>query len=280
MKCEIEAEKYKELSEFLKSRRAKISPEQVGLPQSSRRRTPGLRREEVALLSGISLTWYTWLEQGRPIQVSDQVIESLSRTLFLNDEEEDYLRMLTTHPTKLPKNALATVRPTLQHILNSMQYCPSLITDQFLNVLAWNKASLVLLGDFESMNERDRNMVWAMFTDHRFRSLYENWDKQAMGLIGRFRLIRGQHVDNEWLSEFIKDLKEASQEFKSWWSLHDVMNNDDVYKILNHPELGRLEFEVCNFDMADDSGLKMIVHTPKDGTDTDLKIRKAVEKNF
>lgn len=280
MKRELEAEKYKELSEFLKSRRAKIKPEQVGLPQSGRRRTPGLRREEVALLAGISLTWYTWLEQGRPIQVSDQVIESLSRTLLLNDEEQIYLHALTNQITRFENNFHDTARPTLQHILDSMKDCPSLITDQFFNVLAWNNAAVILLGDFESMSKRERNIVWAMFTDERFKSLYDSWDKQALGLIGRFRLIRGQNIDNEWLSEFIKDLKGESQEFKNWWSLHDVMNNDDVYKILNHPKLGRLEFEVCNFNMADDSGLKMIVHTPKAGTDTGSKIKEALKSDF
>ena len=187
--------RYEELADFLKTRRSRILPSQVGLPEGPRRRTSGLRREEVAQLAGIGLTWYTWLEQGRPIRVSEQVIESLARVLLLDRQECRHLYMLANQP--LPPDIQeygGTVSPILQHVLDSLTLCPSFIADQRWNVVAWNRAACAVLGDFHTMNVRQRNVVWAMFTDDYFKLLYADWEKNAKSLLGRFRSTSGKYV--------------------------------------------------------------------------------------
>ena len=273
-----ERHRYKELGDFLKTRRAKIMPSQVGLSSASRRRTPGLRREEVAQLAGVGVTWYTWLEQGREIHVSTQVIESLSRVLMLDKQERIYLHLLANQP--LPEEIpgyLGTVSPILQHVLDHLTLCPSLVTDQRWNVVAWNKAACTIFGDFTKMTSRERNIVWAMFTDNKYKQLFVGWDMHAKGLVGRFRATCGQYIKDPWLIQFIDDLKMQSTEFNLWWPLHEIQSNSEKYKQLNHPIAGTLDFEVCNFDVADNSGLKLIVHTPLSGTDTSAKMKSLLE---
>lgn len=268
--------RYEELADFLKTRRAKILPSQVGLSSGARRRTPGLRREEVAQLAGIGLTWYTWLEQGRPIQVSAQVIESLSRVLLLNKQEHIHLCRLANQPlpADFPGNQ-GTVSPILQHVLDSLVICPSFIADQRWNVIAWNKAACFLLGEFSHMNARQRNVVWAMFTDPYFKQLYVDWELHAKSLLGRFRLTCGKYIEDPWLNQFINDLKAQSTEFNSWWHLHEIQNDSGIYKQLNHPVAGILDFESSSFDVPEYSGFRLIVHVPLPGTDTAVKMKVA-----
>jgi transcriptional regulator with XRE-family HTH domain len=269
-----EKHRYKELADFLKTRRAKILPSQAGLSSATRRRTPGLRREEVAQLAGIGITWYTWLEQGRTIHVSTQIIESLSKVLLLDKEERIHLHLLVNQP--LPSDIPGpreTVSPILQHFLDSLTLSPSLVTDQRWNVIAWNKAACLFFGDFPKMSVRERNVVWAMFTDDKYKRLFVDWDLHAKGLLGRFRATCGQYIEDAWLVQFIDDLRMQSADFNQWWPLHEIESNSEKYKQLNHPVAGVLDFEVCNFDVSDNSGLKMIVHTPLSGTDTAEKMR-------
>lgn len=268
-----EKNRQSELADFLKTRRAKILPSQVGLQDTMRRRTPGLRREEVAQLAGVGLTWYTWLEQGRDIHVSVQVIESLSRVLLLDKEERIHLYLLANQPlpVDIPQYH-GTISPVLQHVLDRLVDCPSLITDQRWNVIGWNTEACLLFGEFSQMNSRERNIVWAMFTDEKYKSLYEDWEFYAKVLVGKFRSSCGKYVEDAWLTQFIKELKEQSKFFEDLWSLHEIQTNSEIDKKLNHPMVGKLEFEVCNFELADNTALKMIVHTPKVGTDTAIKM--------
>ncbi|WP_331654383.1 helix-turn-helix transcriptional regulator [Aminipila sp.] len=272
--------RYKELADFLKTRRAKILPSQVGISTATPRRTPGLRREEVAQLAGIGITWYTWLEQGRPIRVSTQVIESLSKVLLLDKQERIHLYLLANQPLPVDiPGYQGTVSPILQHVLDSLIFCPSLITDQRWNVIAWNKAAYFMFGDFCEMNVRERNIVWAMFTDNKYKQLFVDWNLHAKGLLGRFRSTCGQYIEDSWLAQFIDDLKMQSGEFNLWWPLYEIESNSEKYKQLNHPIVGILDFEVSNFDVSDNSGLKLIVHTPLPETDTAAKIQSLfVEK--
>jgi len=269
-----EKQRYKELADFLKTRRAKILPSQVGISSATRRRTPGLRREEVAQLASIGITWYTWLEQGRTIHVSSQIIESLSKVLLLDKQERIHLYLLANQPlpTDIP-GYQGTVSPILQHVLDSLIFCPSLVTDQRWNVTAWNKAACLIFGDFNEMNVRERNIVWAMFTDNKYKQLFVDWNLHAKGLLGRFRSTCGQYIEDSWLAQFIDDLKTQSAEFNLWWPLYEIQSNSEKYKQLNHPVAGILDFEVSNFDVSDNSGLKLIVHTPLSGTDTAAKMK-------
>ncbi len=270
--------RYKELANFLKTRRAKVLPSQVGLSSSANRRTPGLRREEVAQIAGIGLTWYTWLEQGRPIHVSTQIIESLSRALLLDKQERIHLYLLANQP--LPAHIpgyQGTISPILQHVLDSLVLCPSLVTDQRWNVIAWNKAACMIFGEFSEMNVRQRNIVWAMFTDNKYKQLFVDWNLHARGLLGRFRSTCGQYIEDSWLAQFIDDLRMQSTEFNLWWPLHEIESNSEKFKQLNHPLAGILDFEVCNFDVSDNSGLKLIIHTPLSGTDTAGKMKSLID---
>ncbi|SMD07472.1 helix-turn-helix transcriptional regulator [Sporomusa malonica] len=274
-----EKHRYKELADFLKTRRAKILPSQVALSSGTRRRTPGLRREEVAQLAGIGVTWYTWLEQGRPIHVSTQVIESLSKVLLLDKQERIHLYLLANQP--LPADIQryqGTVSPILQHVLDSLIFCPSFVMDQRWNVIAWNKAACLVLGDFSKMNVRERNVVWGMFTNNKYKQLFVDWNLHAKGLLGRFRSTCGQYIEDSWLAQFIDDLKMQSIEFNLWWSLHEIQSNGEKYKQLNHPVAGRLDFEVSNFDVSDNSCLKLIVHVPLSGTDTATKMKSLLDE--
>lgn len=274
-----ENHRYNELADFLKTRRAKILPTQVGLETGTRRRTPGLRREEVAQLAGIGLTWYTWLEQGRPIHVSAQVIESLARVLMLDTQERLHLYLLANQPLPAERPEYqGTISPILQHVLDSLALCPSLITDQRWNVIGWNKAACILFGNFEEMNVRERNIVWAMFTDAKYKQLFVDWPLHAKGLLGRFRAACGQYIEDTWLTQFIGDLKMHSAEFNLWWPLHEIQSNGEKHKQLNHPIAGKLDFEISNFAVSDNSGLKLIVHVPVAQTATAAKLKSLLAK--
>ena len=273
-----EKHRYKELADFLKTRRAKILPSQVGLSSATPRRTPGLRREEVAQLAGIGLTWYTWLEQGRMIHVSTQIVESLARVLLLDKQERIHLYLLANQPLPSDIPEQGTVSPALQHVLDSLILCPSLVTDQRWNVIAWNKEACLMFGDFVEMSVRERNIIWAMFTDKQYQQLLVDWNLYAKRLLGRFRATCGQYIDDPWFTQFVEDLKLESPEFDLWWPLYEVQSNGEKYKQLNHPVVGILDFEVSNFDVSDHSGLKMIVHTPLSGTDTATKMKSLLDK--
>lgn len=268
-----ENQRYQELADFLKTRRAKVLPSQIGLPVGTRRRTPGLRREEVAQLTGIGLTWYTWLEQARPIHVSASVIENLSKALLLNNEERIHLYRLANQP--LPADISeyhTTVSPTLQQVLDSLTFCPALVMDHQFNVIAWNNAACVVFKAFDQSNIRERNLLWAMFTDAKNKQLFVNWEQYAKGLLGRFRSACGQYIEDSWFSQFVDDLSQESPEFRQWWPLHDIHNESEFYKNLNHPIAGLLDFQINNFEVSGNTGLKMIVHVPLPESDTAAKM--------
>ena len=271
---DTERQRYLELGDFIKTRRGKILPSQVGLPSGLRRRTPGLRREEVAQLAGIGLTWYTWLEQGRPIRVSSQVLESLARVLLLDPHERDYLFTLARHVVPAsPLSRQSVIKPSVQHILDSLQLSPALIIDQRWNVIAWNNASSVVFGDFDMIDPLDRNIVSMIFTDNSYMSLFIDWEFHARGMLARFRTAYGQHVDDPWFAAFIENLKIKSNAFREWWSQHEAQNSTEVNKELKHPIAGKLVFESCSFALSDNPNLKMIVNTPLPETDTAEKVR-------
>ncbi len=260
--------RYEELADFLKTRRARMMPDQVGLPLGIRRRTPGLRREEVAQLAGIGLTWYTWLEQGRHIQVSSQIIESLARVLQLNKQERIHLYRMANQPIPPEIPEYKGVSPIHQHVLDSLTFCPSFIADQRWNAIAWNNAACCVLGDFYAMTERQRNVVWAMFAQEYYKKLYIDWELHAKSLLGRFRLSCGKYIEDEWMNRLVEDLKQESAEFNLWWPLHEITDDGGVYKQLDHPTAGMLYFESSCFDIPDNSGFKLFVHVPVPDTDT------------
>lgn len=258
--------RYTELGDFLKTRRNKIKPEQLGLPAGTRRRTPGLRREEVAQLSGIGLTWYTWLEQGRAINVSDDVLDSLSRVYLLSDEERNHLYILANKPITKVKGEFQSVSNALTRILEKfdVSFCPAYIMDYHWNLIAWNKCAVATFGDFNLLPAYQRNVIYMMFCNQEYMELFDNWEFHAKGIIARFHATMAQHIDDQWFIGFIQDIKNKCDKFSDWWSLYDVKGMSDVIKELTHPIMGKLTFEFVSLDVSDNLNIKLLIYTPDD----------------
>jgi len=267
-------ERLRELAQFLRTRRARITPEQAGLPAGGRRRTPGLRRGEVAMLSGISVEWYTWLEQGRNIQVSAQVLDNIARALRLDASERRHLFMLgMRQPPADPAPPEAIVSPALQTFLDLQGASPAYITDQRLNIVAWNKAACLIYGDYAAMDERERNAVWRTFTSPYVRELLrETWEEHARHRLAHFRANYGKFVGDPWWRELIGDLERASAEFREWWPRHDVLNSPEGKKINYHPQAGRLVFDQLSFVVSDSPHLTVTINIPSHEDDTAARI--------
>ncbi|MEW9701706.1 helix-turn-helix transcriptional regulator [Paenibacillus sp. SI8] len=271
--------KYKELGDFLRTRRMRLSPKEVGLHvESSRRRIDGLRREEVAALSGVSLAWYTYLEQGRSIRVSDQVLESLARTLKLDKDERTYLFQLAGQ--WLPDDSLPAssneerISPALQLILDEFRHYPSYIIGRRWNIIAWNRLASELFGYTHETDDFERNLIWRMFTKSNYRQLFEGWENMAKGMLAQFRSFYGKYSDDPWYNELVNRLMETSSEFAAWWPRHDVFGIPEGYKSMNHPVAGELYMDYNSFILADDQNMIMTVFTPQPGTDTGDKLKR------
>lgn len=273
-----EKQRYQELADFIKTRRMRLSPAEMGFGTGQRRRTLGLRREEVAQLANISISWYTCLEQGRPIRVSVQVLESLARALQLSEEERIHLFMLAHQqaPPISPVN-WEEVSPALRFLLENMGVCPAYLVDQQLNILAWNRVSKAMFGDFSTMSRWERNLVWTMFTKPSYRKLFKHWEPQARLILAKFRQAFGQNIDNYWFQELIEDLKKASPEFNEWWQYHDVEGDLEGKVEFNHPKVGHLAFEHLTFGVSGNSNLLLNVFTPIPGTKTAELMKELIQ---
>ena len=179
-------ERLSELSQFLRTRRERLGPADIGLAPGRRRRTPGLRREEVAQLAGVSATWYTWLEQGRPVRASEAVLERLGRVLRLDPAEHRHLFVLARgHPPADPTDAPAIVDSRLQTVLDALPY-PAYAATNGWTVVAWNRAARLVFADYEALSGRERNIVWMAFTDPDHRRMAVNWEEQARSTLALF----------------------------------------------------------------------------------------------
>ncbi|NOU94633.1 helix-turn-helix domain-containing protein [Paenibacillus sp. LMG 31456] len=270
-----------ELAQFLRIRRARISPEQAGLPNGGRRRTPGLRRGEVAQLSGVSVDWYTWLEQARNIQVSAQVLENIARALQLDSNERKHLFLLALQ--QLPADLTPvenTISLTLQNFLDLQGMSPAYVTDQRLNIVAWNKAANLIYGDYGAMSRRERNTVWRTFTSRYVRELLQgNWETHARHRLAHFRASYGKFAGDPWWMELIGDLNQISAEFRAWWPQHDVLNGPEGKKINHHPTAGLLVFDQISFLVSDSPHLTVTINIPANDNDTISKLNKLLLNN-
>lgn len=268
----------KELADFLKSRRMRFTPEEVGLqPDSQRRRTPGLRREEVAVLSGISLPWYTSLEQGRDIRVSEQILESLVRALKLNSDERNHLYSLAMQQVPLPANAMMSepAPPEWQLIVDQLRPLPAIITDTSWKILGWNHMALEIFGDLGAMEEDDLNLLWLTFTNEEFIKKLVDWEPMAHSTMAQFRNAFGRNVGNPRFLSMIDRLRDASPVFAAWWEEHEVRSYPcGGGFLLKHPEVGLLEMRCSNMTMAENPNLVMTVLSPSPGTDALAKMDK------
>jgi transcriptional regulator with XRE-family HTH domain len=264
-----------ELARFLRTRRERLSPAEMGLPAAGRRRTPGLRREELALLAGLGTSWYTWLEQGRAITVSAQALESLARALRLTPEERAHLFILARGeiPASLAATT-ATVDAATQQMLDALNPCPAYVVNAQWTLVAWNTAACRVFVDFASRAGRERNLLWLLFTDQALRERYEAWEEVARRMLGVFRVSAAGAVGETWYRELIQDLGCLSHEFSAWWPDHDIASSPREAKVMRHPLVGRLVFASNPLQVAHTPDAWMLVYTPDPATDTRAKVER------
>jgi transcriptional regulator with XRE-family HTH domain len=266
-----------ELSEFLRNRRGRIAPADVGLPPTNRRRTPGLRREEVAQLAGVSATWYTWLEQKRPIGVSSGVLDSLARVLRFDPAERMQLFQLALRQPVL--NSLSkreTVSPLIRRLLDQTDTIPTFVLGRRWDVLAWNRAALAFFLDFEQVPANERNLLWLVFTNSMLHSYNVDWRKRAQDTLARFRADYGHHAGEEDFVQLVERLKSVSPEFAQWWPRHDILPMTEGRNDYNHPLAGRMIVEHTTFSVSDNPELRVVVFLATAASNSIAKMKKIV----
>jgi len=262
-----------ELADFLRTRRARLTAQQVGLPAGVRRKVPGLRREEIAELAGIGATWYTWLEQGREVNVSARTLQQLADALRLTPEERRYLFALTGQQASVVNtNNDAVMMEGLCGMLHELDPNPAYILNECWDLVAWNSAAIKVFGRFEDRPERERNLMWLLFTDPYLRKLHFDWDSFAHCiLIG----LRGEIVSvptNPRLATVTCALRQSSKEFSAWWSTHDVVLPQPQFRMLRHPKAGKLTLNLTILQVFRAPHLKLFSFTPVKGTETEERL--------
>ncbi|MFF2895638.1 helix-turn-helix transcriptional regulator [Streptomyces sp. NPDC057966] len=261
-----------ELADFLRTRRVALQPEEVGLPTRSSRRTPGLRREDVADLAGISACWYTRLEQARDIRVSDHVLNSLAEALRLNAEERDHLLALASEDVRSSARVPTDgVPPALQRILDSQHPHPALALGPRFNILAWNQARTDVYGDLTEIPAEHRHMLWLFFGGY-MHELIQNWEQCARSALAEFRAATGLYVHEPWFTSLVRDLSRNSTEFRSWWRQHEIEGRHVAARELRHPSVGRMVLEECALIVDDCSDRRIVLEIPQPGTGTERKL--------
>ncbi|MGW5360859.1 helix-turn-helix transcriptional regulator [Actinopolymorpha pittospori] len=253
-----------ELGDFLRSRRERTSPHSLGLQSVVPRRVPGLRREELARLAGVSVDYYTRLEQGRPISPSEGVLDALGSALGLDDIERRYLVELArarNRPRRRPPAAQA-VRPGLLRLMDTFGDMPAYVLGRRTDVLAANQMARVLLTNFSAMPARERNATRWLLLDERARAVYRNWEDVASDIVGCLRLDAVRRPDDPRTSELVGELSARSPEFRKWWASQRVVTRCGE-KHLHHPVVGDLEFEVEALRSHDDEDQTLFVYLPK-----------------
>ncbi|MEY9752898.1 helix-turn-helix transcriptional regulator [Bradyrhizobium yuanmingense] len=249
-----------EFGDFLRSRREKLTPKAVGLPPSSRRRTAGLRREEVAQLAGIGVDWYIRLEQGRTVSPSVATIDALARALRLSKTEHAHLKALARDGAS---NAFTReiVPPPIRRMIESLHQ-PAYVTGRRWDVLAWNAAAEEVFG-FGQFPEEDRNTLLLVLTNKQTRKFYgASWTDVAKRMVAMFRATHDVWAGDPAFTELLTRLREGSPEFVKWWEAHDIRSTISGRKTMNHPSKGVLHFEHTSFQANDDPALKLVIYTP------------------
>ncbi len=270
-----DAERRRELADFLRTRRARLSPVDVGLAPGVRRKTTGLRREEVAQLASVGVTWYTWLEQGRAIQVSAQVVESLARAFQLNADEKAHLFALANHPfAPISASPQETVSPLLLRLLEQMETNPAYITGRRWDLLAWNRAACEIIGNFQALAPEQRNIITFIFTNQDFRQRAVDWEGIAQRALAQFRLSCGNTPGDPWFTALIDELNKSSREFRQWWPRHEVKRRLDGRKELIHPQVGQLALEHTTFHPSETPDLRITIYFATSEYNTPEKIQR------
>jgi len=259
------ASRRQELALFLRSRRERITPEQAGLPRGRRRRTPGLRREEVAQLAAVGVTWYTWLEQGRDIQVSAQVADSVARALMLDATERRHLFTLagTTDPD--PRLNCTGLSPSVLAMIAQLEPLPAAVLNSRYDIVAYNGTYGRLIVDLDRLPQEQRNLMWLAFTDPVWRERTLDWEENTRLMAAKFRQSMAQHLAEPAWKELLVRLQQASPEFRELWERHEVVRQPDqhVKRFLN-PDVGVLAFEYAHLWLGPSQGPRLTTYTPSD----------------
>jgi transcriptional regulator with XRE-family HTH domain len=254
----------RELGTFLRARRARTSPEQVGLPGSARRRTPGLRREEVAVLAGVSTTWYAYLEQGRDVRPSEQVLTAIAHALRLTGDEQAHLRALAdgaaAPSAPSAPQAAEIIAPEVAAIPALMNPAPAYVTGATTDVLAWNDAAAEL---FPGLTVDDRpNLACWVFLDPAARQVLVDWTTVAQSVLARLRANAGRHPDDERFGPLVGQLRAGSAEADAWWPRYDIATNRSGSKQVRHPSRGLLTLTHAAFVVADAPEQVLVIYSP------------------
>jgi len=269
------ASRRSELADFLRKRREALTPDDVGLPNGGRRRTPGLRREEVAQLAGVGTTWYTWLEQGRDVRASQSVLESLAQALRMTAAEHAHLIVLGRGDEVAPvQQRRETPDPTVQRLVENLGSSPAFIIGRRWDYLAWNPAFTAVFGDPLKYPEGRRNQLWAIFTDAERRRRMCEWEPGARNALAKFRADNARHLGDPEFEELIEDLREASEEFRCWWKRHEVARSGTGRKRMRHPDAGTLWFEHAAFKVEDNPEQRLILYSPLPRCNTPEKLAR------
>jgi transcriptional regulator with XRE-family HTH domain len=262
-----------DLSEFLRARRNALRPQDVGLEPGARRRTAGLRREEVALLAGVSVSWYTWLEQGRPINASLDVLDSLARVLRLDPVEREHLLMLAGLPARRPLTpGRHEVPASIARLLTVLEPSPAYVMGPRWDFLAWNEPLERLYPPIAQLSDEERNLVWAIFTDPSLRELIVGWEGEARRVLSQFRAEIVAIADDPAVESLVARLREASPEFAEWWPRHDVAGFETHRRTFDHPKAGTLVFQQQQLVPAGEPDLRVVVHLPIDDDDSAARL--------
>lgn len=265
------------LGTYLKDRRTKLDPAAFGFP-SGRRRTPGLRREEVAQRANISPTWYTWLEQGRGGAPSADVLDRIARALMLTDVEREHLFLLGLgRPPEVRYHRNDGVSPRLQRVLDALEPSPALIRTATWDVVAWNRAATVMLTDYGALPPEQRNILRFIFLDPRVRAAQHDWESVARFVVGAFRVDAARAGAAAEVEPLVDELCRLSPEFRAMWRDNDVRGpHGEAVKHLRHPTLGPIAFEYSAFAVDGRPDLSMVVYNPATAADAE-QIRSVME---
>ena len=264
------------LGAYLKDRRTKLDPAAFGLA-AARRRTPGLRREEVASRAHISPTWYTWLEQGRGGAPSADVLERIARALMLTDVEREHLFLIGLgRPPEVRYHGGEGITPRLQRVLDALDPSPALIRTATWDVVAWNRGATVMLTDYGALAPHQRNILRMIFLDPRAREAQYDWESVARYVVGAFRVDAARAGAASQVKPLVDELCRLSPEFLAMWHDNDVHGtHGDLVKHIRHPVLGPLAFEYTAFAVDGRTDLTMVVYNPATAADAD-KIRSGI----
>ncbi|MFD5189428.1 helix-turn-helix domain-containing protein [Streptomyces sp. NPDC058357] len=267
-----------ELADFLRSRRERITPEQVGLVRGRRRRTPGLRREEVAQLSAVGVTWYTWLEQARDIQVSPQVLDALARALLLDRSERGHLFSLAGAIDPAPGTDCPSVTLGLREMLRQLDPIPACIQNSRYDILAYNRTYGRLLCDLDTVAPEDRNCMILAYTNAQWRSSIVDLPEVNRLMAAKFRRAMAEHLAEPAWKALLRRLEESSEEFREIWARHEVVATGGRTKIFRNAQVGLLRLEHTDLWLGPSSGPRMVTYAPADEeTRQRLQLLQALE---